>query len=187
MTQDSTEGQSFAALQRSLRRMRFGLAITMLVLLASLGWQVVRHSMASKEVRTHRLVVVDDKGVKRVDIGQDAAAWRRSRSAGVLIFDGTGHERGGMSTFEDGSVAIGLDAPVGVGKQPRDRMGMRVDPDGSAWLLLTGNDTGGVVRLLSDGKGGGGVQLIRGDMSKRQIHVHTLGFDGEMHETVPME
>jgi hypothetical protein len=24
-------------------------------------------------------------------------------------------------------------------------------------------------------------------MSKRQIHVRTLGFDGEMHETVPME
>ena len=86
-----------------------------------------------------------------------------------------GRERGGMGTSDD------------VGAKPRDRIGMSVDADGSATLLLTGNDTGGVVRLVSDGRGGGGVQLIQGDAKNRQIHLRTLDFDGEQRETVSMD
>lgn len=176
-----------ASLQRSLRRTQLALVATILALLASLAWQAFRHPAVFDEVRAHRLVMLDDHGVKRVEIGQDATPWRRSHSAGVRIFDGTGHERGGMSTFDDGSATMSLDAPYGVGEQPSDRLGLRVEKDGEAALLLTGNDTGGVVRLLSDGNGGGGVQLIRGDTKSRQIHLRTLDFDGEQRETIPMD
>ncbi len=187
MTYDTDASHPIASLQRSLRRTQFALAATMLVLLASLAWQVFRRPVVFDEVRTHRLVMLDEHGVKRVEIGQDATSWRRSRSAGVRIFDGTGQERGGMSTFDDGSVTMSLDAPHGVGEQPSDRLGLRVEKDGSAALLLTGNDTGGVVRLVSDGNGGGGVQLIRGDTKSRQIHLRTLDFDGEQRETISMD
>ena len=186
MPNDTDNLQSLASLQRSLHRTQLVLAATMLALLASLAWQVFRHAPVADEVRTRRLVVVDDHGIKRVEIGQDTTLWRRSRSAGVWLFDGSGLERGGMSTFDDGSVGLGMDAPSGVGAKPRDRIGMTVAANGSAALLLAGNDTGGVVRLVSDGNGGGGVQLIHGDTKSRQIHLRTLDFDGEQRETISM-
>lgn len=187
MTHHPGDTRPIASLQRSLRQTQLAHAVTMLALLGSLAWQAFRHPAVFDEVRTHRLVMLDEHGVKRVEIGQDTTPWRRSRSAGVWIFDDSGHERGGMSTFDDGSVGLGMDAPDDVGAKPRDRIGMSVDADGSATLLLTGNDTGGVVRLVSDGRGGGGVQLIQGDAKNRQIHLRTLDFDGEQRETVSMD
>ena len=175
MTHHPGDTRPIASLQRSLRQTQLAHAVTMLALLGSLAWQAFRHPAVFDEVRTHRLVMLDEHGVKRVEIGQDTTPWRRSRSAGVWIIDDSGHERGGMSTFDD------------VGAKPRDRIGMSVDADGSATLLLTGNDTGGVVRLVSDGRGGGGVQLIQGDAKNRQIHLRTLDFDGEQRETVSMD
>ena len=151
MTKSSASGPTTANLQRSLRRTQFALAGTVLVLVASVVWQFFRRPVVFDEVRTHRLVLLDDHDVKRVEMGQDATSWRRSRSAGMWVFDSTGHERGGISTFEDGSVAMALDAPHGVGEQPADRLGLRVDRNGATTVLLTGNDTGGVVRLVSDG------------------------------------
>ena len=86
-------------------------------------------------------------------------------------------ERGGMSTMDDGSVVLALDAPRGVGSPMRDRIGMMVQPDGASSLLLIDNQTRGVVKLQSDGKGGGGPQVFKWDVPAKKVHIKTLTFD----------
>lgn len=180
-----------ARLQRDIRRLQFATATLALAVVALTAWIGLRGSSSVvdvDELRAHRIVILDDNDVKRIEIGQDAAdAGRRDRSAGVWIFDNAGNERGGMSTFDDGSVVIALDAPVGVGSQDvRDRAGLRVSADGSAQLLLTDNQTRGVVRLLSDGDGGGGVQTFKWDMAGGQINIRTTHFDGDERTQIPL-
>lgn len=185
--QDAT---TLTQLQRSLRRLQVIIAVLGIAVMAMGATILLRYGTPTNtdEIRTHRIVVLDDKGTKRIEIGQDAlTAGRRDRSAGVWLFDATGHERGGMSTFADGSVTLALDAPVGVGSQAvRDRVGLRVDADGSSQLLLTDNQTRGIVRLLSDGNGGGGVQTFKWDMQGKQIHVRTMTFDGDGRTLIPL-
>ncbi len=137
------------------------------------------------EVRTKRLVVVDDSGRARVVIDQDPATTdRRSRSAGVTLFDSTGAERGGMSTMDDGGVVMALDAPMGVGSPMRDRIGLVVNPDGSSHVMLLDNETRAVAKLQSDGKGGGGVQVFKWEESPRVVRIRTLTYDGERRDSV---
>jgi hypothetical protein len=179
-----------AQLHRAIRRLQAFTTVLAVAMIALLAWLVLRDSRVvdTDEVRARRLVIVDDAGIKRIEIGQDAQdAGRRDRSAGMWIFDNTGNERGGMSTFDDGSVVIALDAPVGVGAQGvRDRAGLRVNADGSAQMLLTDNQTRGIVRLLSDGNGGGGVQTLRWDMPGKQINIRTTTFDGDERTQLPL-
>src|SRR5690554_243825 len=87
------------------------------------------------EVRTRKLVVVDDQDRVRVIIDQDSPEIdRESRSAGLTIFDDQGRERGGIATTDDGSAVMALDSPWGVGSPMRDRAGMKVNADGSAMM-----------------------------------------------------
>lgn len=79
-------------------------------------------------------VVVDDEGHTRVVLGQDPATTQRSsRGAGLALYDEKGSERAGFSTMADGSVVLGLDAPLGVGAPMRDRIGLKVHASGSAY------------------------------------------------------
>jgi hypothetical protein len=174
-------------LETSLSRARLaasalGIALTLAVAAGFAG----RDAQTSDELRTKRLVVVDDQGTPRVVIGQDPKnSQRRSRAAGITIHDKTGAERGGMSTFDDGSVVVAIDAPVGVGSPMRDRVGMVVNNDGSAHLIILDNQTRGVAKLESDGKGGGGVVVYKWDMAAKQVHVKTLTYDGELRSVHP--
>ena len=173
-------------LQRSLRRMHWmivGLFVLVAALAAATTWLALqRHAPLHVDaLTTRRLQVLDDRGVVRVEITQDGSEdGRRSRAAGLLIFDRTGAERGGISTFDDGSASLALDAPVGRGEaRVRDRAGLRVDADGSSQLLLTDNLTRGVVRLRAQGEGGGGVDLFKWDMERHILQTRTLSHDGE--------
>src|SRR5262245_16769998 len=85
------------SLERSLRRTRFAVAGLSLALAAVIGLPLIhRPAKVSDEVRTRRLVVVDDAGRARVEIAQDPVNTdRRARSAGLRVFDNTGYERGG--------------------------------------------------------------------------------------------
>lgn len=135
-------------------------------------------------VRARRIELVDDKGVVRVRMGQDAEdAGRRSRAAGITVHDAKGDERGGFSTLDDGSVVLAMDAPHGVGAPMPDRIGLVVWPDGSSYVMLLDNQTRAVAKLHSDGEGGGGVQVFEWDVPSKEVHVKTLTFDGEEIET----
>ena len=174
-------------LERSLKRARIA-ALACAVALLSLLAMGFAHSRSpvSDEVRTHRLVIVDDEGHQRVVIAQDPPNGQRiSRAAGLVLLDDKGNERGGFSTMADGSVVLGMDAPVGVGAPMRDRIGLKVYPDGSAHVMLIDNQTRAVAKFESDGAGGG-VQVFKWDMVGKQVHIRTLTFDGETRDSVAM-
>ena len=175
------------SLERSVRRTRLAVVALALALAAATGAQFLqRPAKISDEVRTRRLSVVDDAGRVRVEIAQDPVNTdRRSRSAGLRVFDKTGHERGGFSTFDDGSVVFAMDAPHGVGDPMPDRIGLMVYPDGSTHLNMLDNWTRAVARLYTDADGGGGVQVLKWDMDAKQMHFRTLTYDGDVREAKP--
>ena len=184
-TRDLSLTDRVLLLEREIRRTRLaaGASALALVVLASAGfaWKAGDPEL----VRAKRFELVDDRGVVRVSMGQDPKdTQRRARSAGITVHDGTGAERGGFATFDDGSVVFAMDAPTGVGSPMPDRLGLRVDSDGSSHVLLIDNETRGVAKLYSDGKGGGGVQVFDWDLPAKKVRVKTLGFHGEQVETV---
>lgn len=175
-------------LERSLARTRSA-AITcglgLVVLLT--GAFVTSHGRTVDEIRTHRLVIVDDAGTTRLLLAQDAANTQRTaRAAGLFVFDDKGNERGGLSTMADGSVVLALDAPVGVGAPMRDRIGLKVEPDGGAYVMLIDNQTRAVAKLFADSTGTGGVQVFKWDMSAMRVHMRTLTFDGDIRDSVSL-
>ncbi len=140
----------------------------------------------AKEIRARRLVIVDDRDVPRVVIGQDPVdTQRRSRGAGITVHDARGDERGGFGTMDDGSVNLAMDAPRGVGAPMRDRLGMGVEPDGASHFMLIDNRTCGVVRLHSDGAGVGGLQVFKWEPEQHRVSTKLFTFDGEKLSTDP--
>jgi hypothetical protein len=174
-------------LERTVRRTRLvatvlggGLAALAMTAFAS-------RQPAAEELRTKRLVIVDDKGRARVALGQDPpSTQRRSRAAGLTVFDSTGAERGGFSTMDDGDVVLAMDAPVGVGSPMRDRIGLLVERTGASHVMLLDNSTRAVAKLDSDGAGHGGVQVFKWDTLGRKVNIRTLTYDGEVRETVAL-
>lgn len=168
-----------------VRQLRFQLRVTQVVLALTLvsGLGLVaahRDAPVVEDLRVRRLVVIDDRDVPRLVLGQDPKdGQRRSRAAGLTIHDAQGNERGGFSTMEDGSVVLAMDAPAGVGAAMRDRLGMVVHPDGSSYIMLIDNKMGGVVRLDSDGAGDGGLKLFKWDWEGKKVHTRAIDFDGE--------
>jgi len=174
-------------LERSATRARIiaGVLAFALGVIAATGF--ANRGQPSDELRTRRLVVVDDSGRVRAAIGQDpATAQRRSRSAGLLVFDRTGAERGGFGTMDDGGVVFAMDAPVGVGAPMRDRIGLLVGPDGSSYVMLIDNSTRAVAKLQSDGSGGGGVQVFSWDMPRKRVHIRTVTYEGDIRDSVAL-
>ena len=181
-----TDSEKIAALQKRLGRLQFatlalGAGLAVVVLGAAAQGDPVQD-----EVRARRIAVVDDRGVERVVIGQDAEARVHGRSGAVWIYDGTGAERGGFGTFDNGQASFALDAPVGVGAATRDRLGLVVSKDGSASVQLNNNDTGVPVRLVTDSEGGGGLELIAFDHAERKAHIRRLTFAGETVREIPL-
>lgn len=161
------------------RRMMAGLAtLPIFIMVAAFASPLQERAGKPGEIVATKVIVVDDQGVPRVTIGQDKPSTnRRSRAAGITIFDKTGFERGGLGTFDDGSVALALDAPKGVGSKFPDRIGMLVWPHGGTQLALRDNQSETVVQLRSSGDGGGGVDLFQWRLDK--VHVKTLTYAGE--------
>ena len=184
MSSSSSLEQRVAYLEIALRRARIMVSLLVLVglvvLAAGFG---SREGQVADEVRTHRLVVLDDSGHTRAVIGQDPAHVQRiARAAGLLLYD-KGNERGGFSTLGDGSVVIGLDAPVGVGAAMRDRIGLKVFPNGAAYVMLIDNQTGAVARLISEvgPDGARGVQVFKWIGSRP--YVRTISYDGDVRDS----
>ena len=186
MQDDSQELQRIRTLERSLMRLQITTTASIVMLLLLLTGAFVR-GQNSDEVRTRRLVVVDDHGQTRVVLGQDRVGFQRSsRAAGLLLYDEKGNERGGFSTMADGSVVIGMDAPVGVGAAMRDRIGLKVYPNGSSQVMLIDNQTGVVARMISEeGPGGSrGVQVFKWEPDLSKHYIRTVTFDGDVRDSV---
>lgn len=167
-------------LKRQVRQMQVMLSTVILVVGAMALMSAQKSQEILEVVKARKIIVVDEEGVARVVIGQDPKdTQRRSRAAGITIHDGTGSERGGLGTFDDGSVIFALDAPVGVGSPMRDRLGMGVWPDGSSHIMLIDNNTKGVAKLISDGNGNGGFQVFQWDDSAKVVRTKTMNFAGE--------
>jgi hypothetical protein len=175
-------------LERSLRRLQLLTVALTLGLVGVLGTRFApRPDQPTPELRARRLVIVDDAGQTRLSLGQDAAITQRvSRATGLILYDTNGNERGGFGTMADGSVVLGMDAPVGIGASMRDRIGLKVMPNGSAYVMLIDNQTRAVAKLHSDGAGGGGVQVFKWDTNAKRVHIRTLVFDGDVRDSVAL-
>ncbi len=175
-------------LERSLRharRVTLALGVALCATLAT-GFATAGGAFFD-EVRTTRLVVVDDRGIPRVVIGQDPVETERtSRAAGITLHDEKGDERGGFSTFADGSVVLALDAPAGVGAAMRDRVGLKVYASGAADVMVIDNETRAIAKMSSDGSGGGGLQAFEWDHENGKIRVKTFGVERDVVETYPL-
>jgi hypothetical protein len=155
---------ALAACDRRIRRMQRVMVVQMiaLVLLVSLVFASCATtavpaavSSAAGPLRVTELVVVDPNGVERVRIGGElpdaiVGGQRVGRGgekiAGVLLYDGTGQERGGYVTFEpSGNVGLTLDTRRG------QVTFFVAGPDsGSALQMWHGNDA---IELRSDAEG----------------------------------
>lgn len=169
--------QRVATLERHARRGRV-MAATMFALGASLaliGTTVAQpEAQIVPEIRTHKLTVVDSEGRTRVQIAEDPADHNRNaRAAGLTIYDITGHERGGIGTMADGSAAVALDAPHGVGHKMRDRAGIKVGPDGSAMIVTISNAGQFSAGLYSKGEEGR-LELSRSDAAADQMATRVI-------------
>lgn len=138
------------------------------------------------EVRTRKLVVVDDQDRVRVTIDQDSPDIDRyERSAGLTIFDDQGRERGGIATIDDGSAVIALDAPWGVGSPMRDRAGAKVFADGTAAMGVLSNRGAFAAVLRSDGESGH-LDLYNPNDTEKVFEQRTLSTGGESKSTNAM-
>lgn len=172
-----------ARLECSLRRARWGMAgLLLLVVALFLAWYGVG-GIVQREIRVHRIYAVDDAGTVRVRIGQDPAGGHRlSRVAGVVVYDRTGLERGGMGTMDNGRVAIGLDAPSTPPGTARDRVGLMVDGQGhTMFMFLDGQ--GVPVVVAKGGDKGGSLQVSGLTPDGKHLQVRTLGVNGDTQST----
>ena len=119
---------------------------------------------APQSLRVSELVVVDPKGVERVRIGGDLPdavidgkrVPRGEKVAGVMLYDGSGQERGGYVTFEpSGNIALTLDT------KKRQTALFAAGPDsGSALVMWSGqnnldlrsDEDGARVTITKDGQ-----------------------------------
>src|SRR2546422_585081 len=176
--------QRIMTLERSLHRARLVSSIAALaaVVLAAAAF-THSYGLNSDEIRTHRLLVVDDHNQVRLQLGQDPPSTQRvSRAAGLTLYDERGVERGGFTTMVDGSVVLGMDAPVGAGASMRDRIGLKVFPNGSAYIMLIDNKTAAVARLLSEEGPSGtrGIQVFKWEPDRARHYTRTITYDGDV-------
>lgn len=172
-----------ARLERSLRRARWGMSGLLLLLVALfLAWYGVG-GIVQREIRVHRIYAVDDAGTVRVRIGQDPAGGHRmSRAAGVIVYDDSGLERGGMGTMDNGRAAIGLDAPSTPKGTARDRVGLMVDGKGNTMFMLLDAQAMPVV-MAKGGDKGGNLQVSEPTPDGKQLQIRTLGVHGDTQST----
>jgi hypothetical protein len=151
-----------ADMNRRLRRVTLQSRVQMGVLAVMMA--VGLAAFASDEPRALRvseLVVVDPDGVERVRISGDLPdavvdgrrLVRGEKAAGVILYDGAGHERSGYATFEpSGNVVLTLDnrqseqnalfvaGPDNAAAlrlwQGRDAIDLRTDPAGTRMTIV---------------------------------------------------
>jgi hypothetical protein len=171
-------------LEHALRRARWAMAGLLLLIVAMfLAWYGVG-GIVQRELRVHRIYAVDETGTVRVRIGEDPAGGKRlSRVAGVIVYDPTGIERGGIATMANGSVAVGLDAQHSEKGVPRDRIGLMVDGKGNTMFLLADGQGAPIVTAKGAAANGGALQVSEVTPDGKQLQIRTLGVHGDTQST----
>jgi hypothetical protein len=127
-------------------------------------------------LRVKELVVVDKKGIERIRIGGDlpdaVIAGKRiprgEKAAGILLYDGTGQERGGYVTWEpSGNVGLTLDSRKG-----QVTLFVAGPERGSALKLWDGE---GSIELRSDSDGSRLTAVREGQVVFQEPAVDVLG------------
>ncbi len=162
--EEQSPEQRLSRIERRLRRERAAFG-AMLAGVALIGWTPPQGSdVQDSELRVRRLTVEDENGVARVVVG-DLGEREPGTAFGIAINDAGGAERFGVSVFSDERVAMGFDAPPGVGHPMRDRLGLGVGPTGHAFLMFLNNDTTSPLRLYTTDDDEGLVEFIDWDRS----------------------
>jgi hypothetical protein len=126
------------ALERRFRVALLAPAILLCVLIFA-AWHTSAQRGIPQDVLTARqLVIVDEKGTKRVVIGAPAPdpimggkmQKRRSAFNGLILNDATGDERGGIGLMDDGTMTMCFD------QNGRERVCSYVLPTGKAGVLI---------------------------------------------------
>jgi len=68
----------------------------------------------------------------------------------------------------------------------RDRIGLKVMRNGSAYVMLIDNQTRAVAKLQSDGDGNGGVQVFKWDTVAQRVHIRTVMFDADVRDSISL-
>jgi hypothetical protein len=179
------------SLERALRRAQriqagmlvFG-AAALVAACASLGAATPRAVSQGQDgiLRARGIVITDEKGTERIHIGAPVpdppgAGERVMDATGMLIHDANGKERFGLGVMPNGVVAMGFDAPPGVGdKRSSERLHMGVLPDGRSFIrfldqktMLAGmlhlDETDDLVLDIWNGKEGGSFARGRLDIN----------------------
>lgn len=98
-------------------------------------------------VRTRGIVITDEKGTERIHIGAPLPSppgegERVMEATGMIIHDANGKERFGLGVMPNGVVAMGFDAPRGVGDNRNpERLHMGVTPDGRSFVRFLDQKT----------------------------------------------
>jgi hypothetical protein len=116
---------------------------------------VTAQERAAGVLRARGLIILDEQGRERIFVGAPVPdpkeGNRRSPSTGLVINDPAGQERFGLGLTDDGTIAMGFDAPPGTGDpQNRERINIVADATGGAYLRFLNRKTLVSGRLILD-------------------------------------
>lgn len=157
-------------LERRLRRISAA-ALAMVLLLVPAGVLGFKAQQQDAEkplvdddgtLRVRQIFIHDEQDRTRIRIGS-LGERMHGESIGISIHDETGAERFGLGTFPDGRIAMGFDAPRGVGSPMPDRLAMGVTPEGHGYIMFINNETLVPTRIYTDTDGVGVLEFIDWD------------------------
>ncbi|GAB3739691.1 hypothetical protein GCM10028794_23600 [Silanimonas algicola] len=135
------------------------------------------HLVLDREVVVRQVTIVDADGTVRARLGADLpdaiidgrTLDRGAKIAGLLLYDGTGVERGGYVTFEpSGNVALTLD-----GRQHQSTL-LVAGPEGASALRLFSPGDSQAIELRNDGDGPR-LTIVQGGGTTHQLPTVDVG------------
>ena len=145
------EQDRITALEHECRRLRAGLVVLGVVLVATLTTLHPTAQQSAEVLRVRGLIVEDDAGRQRVVLGAPIPENRQTTRTGLKILDETGVERLGMNLLSNNSMVLGLDAPAGTGLDAnKERITLVADAKGGASITFKDRRSYVVSRMYLD-------------------------------------
>ena len=166
------------ALERQVRALQaVAVGALMLAALVGLTARPGAQQASIDPLRVRQLVVEDAAGRARLVLGPlDPPP--STRGVGLRINDVNGIERFGLSLRDNGSVAMGFDAPPGTGDdRNRERINIGADEMGSAYLRFLDRRTNVIARMYLDEQNRAWMQFS--DFTQTPPVIRRYGLTGE--------